>query len=78
VTPREQLLFDLTIAIRDRMATGRYICEDLAEAALRVIEAPAVAKNETYAICTCGQNGFPENSPYSNHDHAADCPQSSK
>ncbi len=47
----------------------------LAEVALRELEAPA-SKTETYSrICSCGQNGFPENSPYSNHPHETGCPQ---
>ena len=47
----------------------------LAEAALRVIESPA-GNEETYSrICNCGQNGFPENSPHSNHPHLEGCPQ---
>jgi len=47
----------------------------LAEAALKVIEEPG-SKDETYSrICNCGQNGFPESSPHSNHPHREGCPQ---
>jgi hypothetical protein len=49
--------------------------EQLADAALRVIEAPPDPADKPTRICNCGQNGFPENSPYSNHPHASDCPQ---
>jgi len=47
----------------------------LAEAALREFETPA-SRTQTYSrICNCGQNGFPENSPYANHAHLQGCPQ---
>jgi len=50
----------------------------LADVALRVIEEPN-SESETYSrICNCGQNGFPENSPFSNHPHKSGCPQASE
>jgi hypothetical protein len=53
-----------------------FLSRKAAEAALRVIEQPLGSSGETYSrICTCGQSGYPENSPHSNHPHRKGCPQ---
>jgi hypothetical protein len=46
-----------------------------AEICLEVIEEPRESVEEHNAICTCGQSGYPENSPHSNHPHRDGCPQ---
>lgn len=54
---------------------GRDYLFDLADAALRVIEESAAAVITYDRICDCGQSGYPENSPHSNHPHRKGCPQ---
>lgn len=49
-----------------------------ADAALRVIESPPDPAEKPTRICTCGQNGYPENHWNSNHPHTEDCPQYAK
>lgn len=47
-----------------------------ADAALRVIERKADPKQADYSgICNCGESGYGENSPHSNHPHRKGCPQ---
>lgn len=83
MTERERLIEKMAYAIRQAQHPkvrflGKPNKENYlaADAALRVIESPPDALNEKPSrICTCGQNGFPESSPYSNHPHTKDCPQ---
>lgn len=79
---REDLVNRMAQAIRASYYPNVYFHGDLkpedlaaADAALRVIEAPADPAEAPSRICNCGQNGFPENSPYSNHPHYEGCPQ---
>jgi len=47
-----------------------------AEVALEVIERPPDSSKEDYSKgCNCGQSGYPENSPHSNHPHYKSCPE---
>jgi hypothetical protein len=49
---------------------------DMADEALRVIERkPDPQKQDYSGSCTCGQSGYPEISPHSNHPHRKGCPQ---
>lgn len=49
-----------------------------ADAALRVIERPSDSDREVLNPCTCGQNGYPVNAPFSNHPHFPGCPHFDK
>jgi hypothetical protein len=54
----------------DKLRAIKFMADD----ALRIIETPASDTEPYYVICTCGQNGYPTNSPYSNHAHTEECP----
>lgn len=81
MTERERILQEIKDALESADATAAAAGEvattdELAEVALRVIEAPVDSQAASYdRVCTCSQSGYPENSPYSNHDHAFSCPQ---
>lgn len=60
----------------DREVLGMHY--KMADAALRVIESPPDPADTPTRICTCGQNGYPENHWHSNHPHTEDCPQYAK
>ena len=82
MTERARLVEKMAVAIRAGMlpkvthynkpSPEFYAAADMA---LRVIESPPDPAEKPSRICTCGQSGYPENSPYSNHPHTSDCPQ---
>lgn len=85
MTERERLVEEMAWAIAQRDPVTQPVndlgeCEvlgmhyNMADAALRVMEKSARNTEPYYVICTCGQNGYPTNSPYSNHAHTEDCP----
>lgn len=73
---RNSLVKEIADAMREAHPNlswdNKYI--ELADVALRVIETPADYRSEITNVCTCGQNGFPENSIHSNHPHLKGCP----
>jgi hypothetical protein len=81
MTERELLLKEITKAILDSTwflvpPLSEHEASFVAEAALSVVEAPVDVQTHEYTgICTCGQSGYPENSPHSNHPHYEGCPQ---
>lgn len=83
MTERERILDKMSLVIREVVWNDRFVVDGdpdavykrCAEAALQVIEAPRESVEEYSAICTCGQSGYPENSPHSNHPHRDGCPQ---
>lgn len=84
MTPRERLVEQIAEAIeeedrrvnsrRDSRDQGPLTPREAAEVALRVIERPNRDEKPEYRICNCGQSGYPENSPFSNHPHRKGCP----
>jgi hypothetical protein len=86
MTERERLLNEIAWAIAQRDPVTQPVNDlgeyevlgmhySMADAALKVLEKPGSDSGWfSYVICTCGQNGYPENSPHANHPHLEGCP----
>ncbi len=79
MSERERLLGEMAEAIQ-AVFNGPVVpaYKEIAEASLRVLEAPRGRNVDYSRICTCGQNGYTPGSINSNHDHYLGCPQYDK